>query len=287
MPEFAFIDALSAFLSGPAGLAPAPVQVGPAVPIAADQAPAIVLALERVRRLGGGLGEGAEPMTGILPWSVEIDLAAPFLSGDPPFGLLSPDRTVLTLPHGGLIRADGLDGALGPDDITVSVAGEPRALVAVNPNAGQFVVEAAIGRLTFGAALPETGVVAAGYHLGAWERQTFLIAGELMLTARAQQAADVAVLSTAAARALAGPDSMPGLRRIVLDTIGAVEAPDAALGETRGQTARYAFEYEHVADAPHSSGGIIHATPLTTHLRLLRTDPVSGAPVVDTVTETG
>ena len=39
MPEFAFIQALSAFLAGPAGLTPAPVQVGGALPSASDQAP--------------------------------------------------------------------------------------------------------------------------------------------------------------------------------------------------------------------------------------------------------
>ena len=60
MPEFAFIQALSAFLAGPAGLTPAPVQVGGALPSEADQAPAVVLALQSVRRLRGGLGEGAE-----------------------------------------------------------------------------------------------------------------------------------------------------------------------------------------------------------------------------------
>ena len=123
MPEFAFIQALSAFLAGPAGLTPAPVQVGGALPSASDQAPAVVLALQSVRRLRGGLGEGAETVEGILAWTSRIDLASPFLPGEPGFSLISPDRRTLTLPHGGLIRADGLDGALGPADIAVTVAG--------------------------------------------------------------------------------------------------------------------------------------------------------------------
>jgi hypothetical protein len=287
MPEFAFIDALSAFLGGPAALHPVPVQVGPALPVAAGEAPTIVLALETVQRLSAGLGEGAEPMTGILPVEVAIDLAAPFLPGEPAFSLLSPDRTVLTLPHGGLIRADGLDGVLGPADITISVDGAPRTLVAEGPGAGEYSVDAVTGQLTFGAALPATGTVSAGYHLGAWERQAFLIAGQLALTARAAAAADVSALSAAAARALAEPGAVSGLRRMVLTGIGAVEPPRADLGQTRGQMARYSFEYEHLVDAPSSSGGIIHTTPLTTHLRLLRLDQASGAPVEDTVTETG
>ena len=179
MPEFAFIQALSAFLAGPAGLTPAPVQVGGALPSEADQAPAVVLALQSVRRLRGGLGEGAETVEGILAWTSRIDLASPFLPGEPDFSLISDDRRTLTLPHGGLIRADGLDGALGPADITVSVAGALRTLVAANPNAGQFTVDALTGQLTFGAALPASGEVVANYHLSQWERLAFLIAGEL------------------------------------------------------------------------------------------------------------
>lgn len=287
MPEFAFIDALSAFLSGPASLQPAPVQVGSALPVGPDEAPAIVLALEKVRRLGGGLGEGAEPMTGVLSVFVEIDLAAPFLPGEPDFSLVSPDRTVLTLPHGGQIRADGLDGAPGAGDIGVGVAGVPQTLVAGDPAAGEFNLDGAMGQLRFGAPLPPAGPLNAGYHLGAWERRSFLIAGELLMTVRALSATDVATLSAGAARALSVTDAVPGLRHVRLTRLGPVQAQDAALAGTRGQTAHYDFEYQHLVDAPSSSGGIIRTIPLTSHLRVLRLDPLSGAAVQDTVTETG
>ena len=287
MPEFAFIDALSAYLAGPAGLTPAPVQVGGALPSQSDQAPAVVLALQSVRRLRGGLGEGAEHAEGILSWTSRIDLAAPFLPGEPGFSLLSANRRTLTLPHGGLIRADGLDGALGPADIAVSVAGAPRTLVAANPQAGQFTLDPLTGQLTFGAALPATGEVVASYHLGQWERLAFLIAGELAITVQAADAADVAALNAGIGRALTGPNRLAGLKRLSLVALGAVGNSDETLGSTRGQTARYTFEYEHIINAPASSGGIIQTTPITTNLRLLRHDAATGALTEDTITEVG
>jgi hypothetical protein len=287
MPEFAFIEALRVYLAGPAGLTPAPAQVGGALPSEEDQAPAVVLALQSVRRLRGGLGEGAETVEGILAWTSRIDLAAPFLPGEPGFSLLSPDRRTLTLPHGGLIRADGLDGALGPADIAVSVAGAPCTLVAANPNAGQFTVDALTGQLTFGAAVPAAGEVVANYHLGQWERLAFLIAGELAVTVRAVEADDVAALTAGIGRALAGPNRLAGLSRLALVAVDAIGTAEDSLGGTRGQTARYTFEYEHIVNAPASSGGVIQTTPVTTNLRLLRRDVATGALIEDTITETG
>jgi hypothetical protein len=180
-----------------------------------------------------------------------------------------------------------LDGALGPADIAVTVAGAARTLVAANPQAGQFVVDGLTGQLSFGAALPAAGEVVANYHLGQWERRTFLIAGELAVTVRASEPADVATLTAAIGRALAGPNRLSGLKRLSLLAIGAIEPGQENLGDTRGQTARYAFEYEHIANAPASSGGVIQTTPITTKLRLLRRDAATGALVEDTIPELG
>ena len=132
------------------------------------------------------------------------------------------------------------------------------------------------GQLTFGAALPAAGEVVASYHLGQWERLAFLIAGELAVTVRAANAADVAALTAGIGRALAGPNRLAGLKRLALDAVGAIGTAEDALGDTRGQTARYTFEYEHIVNAPASSGGIIQTTPITTNLRLLRRDRGNG-----------
>ncbi len=129
--------------------------------------------------------------------------------------------------------------------------------MAANPNAGQFTVDALTGQLTFGAALPATGEVVANYHLGQWERLAFLIAGELAVTVRAAEADDVAALTAGIGRALAGPNRLAGLKRLALVAVDAIGIAEDALGDTRGQTARYTFEYEHIVNAPASSGGII------------------------------
>ena len=98
MPESAFLNAIAAYLAGPAGLSPAPVSVGGAEPVAEAEAPALVLSLDQVNRLDGGIGGGFEAMSGTLAVTSTIDLASPFLVGEPTFSLLSPDRLVLTLP---------------------------------------------------------------------------------------------------------------------------------------------------------------------------------------------
>jgi hypothetical protein len=285
MPEFAFIEALSAYLRAPARLIPEPVQIGPAEPTGADEAPAVVLSLETVRRLRGGLGEGADAVTGVLRQTARIDLAAPFLPAEPGFNLVTADRLTLTLPHGGLIRADGLDGALTPADLAVTVAETPRTLAAANPAPDEFTAAPLIGRLTFGAPLPAADFVEATYHLGAWERRVFLIAGDLAVTSYAAAGGQAATLSAAVARALARPGDLAGLKRLSLVSLGPVTPSDATHGNTRAQTAHYAFEYEHVVDTPASSGGIIQTTPITTRLRLLRRDRASGTVVEDTITD--
>lgn len=287
MPESAFLNAIAAYLAGPAGLSPAPVSVGAVEPVAEAEAPALVLSLDQVHRLDGGIGGGFEAMSGILAVTSTIDLASPFLVGEPTFSLLSGDRLVLTLPHGGLIRADGLASALGPDDIQVAVAGVGRSLTAPPPQGQAFSVDAVSGQLTFGTALPETGKIIASYHLGQWERQVRRIAGVMRLDVRAADAAIVNQLGTAAMRALdiASGGAVSSLRKLIPISLGVVGPPDPLRGATRGRSAVFAFEFDHVVDAPASSGGIIDRIPITTTLTLVSTDAASGAEVLTTVVE--
>jgi hypothetical protein len=289
MPELGFIAAIQSHLEQLDGLAPEPVLIGPSKPGAADELPAVVISLPEVRRLGGGLGGGAQPMTGVLVTGASIDLAAPVLPGEAPgeapLELLSPDRRVLTLPHGGLIRADAGAGPLGPADLSASVAGVPRTLVAANPAATQFSVEPEIGRLTFGAALPATGVVLASYHLGSWERTVTQLAGQLLVRVIAASAADVATLSAAVTRSLTRPGAVSGLVELALIALGSIAS--VTTPASRSRALRFAFEYQHIVDAPARSGGIIGKVPIVTRLHLLRTDRATGAEVESTVIETG
>ncbi len=276
MPEVAFLDAVRAYLAGPAGLSPAPGTVGFATPVQADALPLLALSLGTVSRLDIGLGGGASVISeGSLPVSSTIDLANPLLPGPDGFILLDETRQVLTLPHGGLIRADALDGALGPGDVSVTVAGAPRTLVAGPPGPGEFSVDPLVGALTFGAALPATGDVVASYHLGVWERSTTLIRGDLDVSAWDTDLSRLGTISGAAVRALLrGTDgALPGLRKIRLASLGEVGDPQTQQPRARRRPARFGFEFEHIVDAPVSSGGIIRRVPITTRLAAFVREP--------------
>jgi hypothetical protein len=291
MPEVAFLDAVTAFLAGPAGLSPAPGTVGFGIPVSGATLPLLSLSLATVNRLDIGLGGGlTEVSQGALPVTATIDLAQPVLPGPEPLQLLDPTRRLLTLPHGGLVRADGLDSPLGPVDIVVTVAGQPRSLTAGVPGPTQYAIDPLVGQLAFGAALPAVGAVVARYNLGIWERSTTLIDGTLDLGIWDTDLGRLGTISAAAVRALLGAAGgpLPGLRRIALTSLGEVTAPQTAAPLARMRPARFGFQFEHIVDAPASSGGIIRRVPITSRLTAFLRDPASGALVetLDVETET-
>lgn len=278
MAGFAFLDALSTYLSGPAGLIPAPVSVGILEPGNSDPMPVIALSLSDLTKLDIGLAGGmTEISTGALEVTATIDLADPTLAGPDPVQLLDGTRTILTLPHGGLIRADGLDGALSSDDLSVTVDGAPVTLVAGPPAAGEMQVTPTVGQITFGTALPGNGTLIATYHLGIWERQTVTITGTLILDCWSDEAAELAALSAAAGRALtdAAAGGLPGLKSASLLALDGVSSGIGA-NAPRRRSVKIAFEYEHSTDRPVSSGGIIATIPITTRTPGKTRDPDTG-----------
>jgi len=269
MPETALLDAIAAFLAGPAALSPAPALIGVVEPAAALELPAVVLSLDEVRRLGAGLGERAVLISdGALPWAAAIDLANPVLPEEPTFLLLSVDRKTLVLPHGGLKRADGSDGALGPADLQVRLGATSFTVVNVAPAAGEVEADPQVGVLHFGAALPATGTLQVNYVLGQWERRVTPIAGSLRIDVYAADATAAVTLGSAVLAALGAVTTaqIRGLRRIALAQVGAVVATDAAHASARRRSAVLAFDYEHEVDRPDSSGGVIRSVPIATTL---------------------
>ncbi len=271
MAETTFLSSLATYLTG-AGLVPAPAQIGDAEPALPNELPAIVLSLEATARANPGLGERAELITGgILPWQASIDLAHPFLPSDPAFSLVDATRRQLILPHGGLVKKDGSDPAgvpLAPADITVSVAGNPRTVISGIPNANQVRADGRVGTLTFGAALPATGTVAATYFLGQWEQRLERIAGVLRLDVCAGTAADVHALSNAAVAALLDPSARQQIRRLLSlapASLGSIGLPEQS-PKLRRRTARLTFTFEREVNRPDSSGGIIARIPVTSEL---------------------
>ncbi len=284
--ENAFLQALTAYLSGV--LLPAPARIGVAEPAVVAEMPAIVLWLEEVHRLGAGLGERAALISnGALPVTARIDLANPVLAEEPSFRLLSDDRRTLVLPHGGWVKADGTTGLLSSADLVVSVAGAPRTVVNAAPGVAEVRPDAAVGTLLFGAALPASGIVQASYVLGQWERRMTPIAGALRIDMRAANAADTLTLSDAVMAAL-DPDAdrdatLPrGLKKVRLGQVSSIGAANAALAGARGRSLAYTFEYEHEINRPDSSGGVIRRIPITTRVAATSVEPASGA-IVTTV----
>ena len=255
-----FLRSITNYLRNDAGLNPSPAAVGIAEPVTAAELPAIVLEVAQIRQLGNGLGERSQLITdGALPWTATIDLANPVLAEEPTFRLLSQNRRELVLPHGGLVRSDGSQGPLSPADFSVTVAGIARPLVAANPTGNQVTVEPQSGQLVFATALPATGNVSANYFLGQWEERISRISGLLRILVLHGTPAIVSDLSDAVVEALQPPRSkaIAGLDGMSLVSLGSIQAPDAALANSRARIALFSFEYELKINRPDSSGGII------------------------------
>jgi len=288
MAESEFLNAIVNYLKTGAGLSPAPALVDIAEPVKATDLPAIVLSLDTVQRLGSGLGERSALITdGALPWTATIDLANPILLEEPTFVLLSPDRRQLILPHGGLRRADGGEGPLGPADLSVTVGDTAYTVVNTDPDTNEVRADPTVGLLTFGNPLPAAGKVVANYVLGQWERRVTELTGVLHVDVRDVAAEAVAQLSAAVVTALmqAPQVAIKGLRRIAVTELSSIGLADALRAKSRGRTALFDFQYEHEVNRPDSSGGIIRRIPITSRLGVTEVDRITGEISTTVVTE--
>ncbi len=284
--ETTFLTAIGAYL-GASTLAPVPRSIGIAEPENAAGLPAVVLWLEQTSRAGSGLGEKSELITnGALPVPVTIDLANPVLASDPTFRLLSANRQVLILPHGGQVRSDGTEGPLTGADLHVTVAGTARTVVTAPPVGTQVQGDPVLGQLTFGAPLPATGIVAVSYFLSQWERRTSRVGGILDVDVFGADAATTTSLIQGVVDALV----LPSVRTDIhgLETLGPISL--SSIGQkanaARKCSARFAFVYEQEINQPDSSGGIIRQIPVTTDLSVGSVD-AAGAVQTTVVTIAG
>ncbi len=289
MAETEFLSAVETYLAA-AELTPPPAAVGVAEPDSVAGLPAVVLSLEASERAGNGLGERSALITGsVLPWEVSIDLANPVLPEDPSFSLLNPGRTVLALPHGGLVRRDGGAGPLAAGDLSVSVDGVPRPVVAGLPAGAEVGADPTVGQLTFGSALPATGTVDVAYFLAQWEQRVARISGVLRVDVCAANATDARSLGDAVVNALLLPRARTEIRRLLaigVTGLTSIGAPEPAV-PLRRRTARLSFLFEHVVDRPESSGGVIGRIPITTKLDVATVGRGTGAIRTTVVTVAG
>jgi hypothetical protein len=231
--------------------------VEPAVP--ADL-PAVVISLLQLVNPSKGLGEHRQVEHGALAASSEIDLTNPVLANDSTVELLSEDRLTLSLLHGGLVDAEGSDTPLQASDIQVQRDGVPFTLVSGSPAAGEFSVNAALGQLVFGAALPADGTLIADYFIGQWERVVHQLQGVLRIAAVATSNADAETLSVQVYDAIAA-HQIRGLRELEVVNMG----PVTAFSESppmRARTLEWQFDYEAIVDVAQASGGIIDQVTL-------------------------
>jgi hypothetical protein len=289
MGETAFLNAVRSYLQGALNN-PAPALIGVAEPETVRQLPAVVLSLESTERVGNGLGERSTLITnGTLRWTVTIDLANPVLAEDPSLRLLDASRLNLILPHGGQVRADGSSGPLGPADLSVNVAGTDIAVVTGGPAAVQVSADPTAGRLTFGSALPTSGIVTVGYFLGQWEQRVTRFKGVLRADVCGADADIAAAVGDAMVASLTSPparNAITRLLRIELRALGSVGETEQPSG-LRRRTARFSFDFESEDNRPDSSGGVISRIPINLRLNVAAVDRATSVPRVTVVPVSG
>jgi hypothetical protein len=241
------------------GLTPAPALFGGAEPVASGDLPAVVLSLCDVAAGYGGVGtQLSGPVTGVLPTTQTVNLADPqVVSPSGSVTLLSTDRMTLVLPAGGVVRADGTTTPpWGAQDITVSVAGAPVAVVMSAPGAGQVQLVPA-GQLVFPAPLPASGVVVVSYYVGTWSLQAVRCQALLQLEVLATDPAVVDQLSRQLDAALSG-SSAPPLLTVSPIAWSTIAPPDDQRASARSRVLSYRIGYERIDQVlPLGSGPIV------------------------------
>ena len=142
------------------------------VPAVAADLPRITVSVADAVPAPRGLGEvPGPPQTGALRVTTAVDLADPILrlAGET-VELLSSDRRVLQLPHGGVVRSDGPDTPpFSTSDLTVRLGVTTFTPIQQASAGGQVRLDIAAGALTFANPLPASGTLDLGYFVGLWE----------------------------------------------------------------------------------------------------------------------
>ncbi|MCP4600673.1 MAG: hypothetical protein GY847_09105 [Proteobacteria bacterium] len=283
-----FVGAVEAYLES-ISLIPAPASVGDLEPSIPGDLPAVVLSLEALTQKSSGLGHRTMTITGgALEWSATIDLANPVLPAEPSFNLLSPDRKVLTLPHGGLVQRSGDIGGLSGTDLEVTVASISRTVVPIDPSGDEVAAEPMVGQLTFATALPATGDVEVSYFLGSWEQKVVRLSGVLRVDVWAADVNSVRTLGAAVSEAMLDERAKSQIERLLVvdsSALGSISPPSADHANARCQSLRFAFTFDCEINEPDSSGGIIQEVPAVTNLTSVEVDKNTGAINTTVVTE--
>lgn len=263
MAALAFIQQMQSYLTSEASLSSA--AVGVALPIENTDLPAIVLSLDNLQIPSVGLGQHTEVVSGALAVQTIIDLSDPLLNDGSGFSLLSPDRLMATLLHGGLVDSEGSSTPLEAADIQVNIDGNPVALNQNTPAAGEFSVSVLDGQLTFGSPLPASGTLTASYFIGQWQRIVEQLSGDLSTLVVGSSSIVSETLSNSLVNVVSSAhQSITGLRQLNLSQLSAVNAFDMGATAASQRVLAWRFTFEHIINQPESSGGIIQRIILRT-----------------------
>ncbi|HET7504968.1 MAG TPA: hypothetical protein VFK02_28285 [Kofleriaceae bacterium] len=268
MPERALLEAVRGYLAS-AVLTPAVHGVGVVEPAGSSDLPAVVLSLEATSRDGLHVGRRATTVTAPPPLrqTPTISLAAPFLPEAPGVSLVSPDGLELTLPHGGLVRADGTPGEITGADLTCTLDGTPRPVTTVTPTGAECRCDPVEGTLQFATALPGSGTLALSYFLGRWEQELTRLTGTLRVDVVGSSAATVADLTDQIIGLLTGDAARRAIQRLMAIEVTAISSVAAdLLTSASRRTTRLRFAFEHERNTPESSGRVIRSIPIDASL---------------------
>jgi hypothetical protein len=256
--------------------------IGVALPIDNSNLPIIAMSLINLQIPSVGLGQHTEVVSGALAVQTEIDLANPLLDDSSGFSLLSADRLIATLLHGGLVPQvteagqPDLAQLLEASDIQVAIDGNTLTLSQTAPNNGEFSVSATDGQLTFANPLPASGTLTANYFIGQWQRIIEQLSGEVETLVVGANHAETESLSNALIDSISSAhQNIAGLRQLQLSQLSSVntfvfnisaigDAPEPGADIASQRLATWRFTFENIINQPESSGGIIRGIILRT-----------------------
>jgi hypothetical protein len=234
------------------------------VPAAAADLPRITVSVADAVPAVRGLGEvPGPPQTGALRVTTAVDLADPMLrlAGET-VELLSSDRLVLQLPHGGVVRSDGSDAPpFSPSDLTVRLGATTFTPTQQAPVGDQVRLDIVAGALTFANPLPASGTLDLGYFVGLWEIRVERFAATMFVDVAHNDLGAHQVLTEAVESALAR-DQWPaaaGMRSIQPVALSAASViPGLAVG-SRTRRLTFRVDVERIEPVIRTSGGPITA----------------------------
>lgn len=274
MPVTLLLDHLGSHLEGQLG---ASATIGVARPASLNELPMITLSLPVVEPTMPSVGRRSEPpLVGAIRVERSLDLADPALDfGAERVSLLSSDRLTLQMPHGPIVRADGVGQTpFTVADLTIRLGATTFTPVTTAPGANQCRPDPATGIVTFAAPLATVGTLQLGYFIGQWEVRSERYAGALQVDSFALTAQAVEDLSNQVFEALHEPVGVSGLRRLAATAVGSINLAEIeSARDAQARTFTFRFDFEAIEVILPTGGGPIGRIAVDSEMVIRETEP--------------